>query len=189
MNEIQWVPGAVATPNPITLPAGSPDIDDVVSAEIWRVTIALGLDNHTQAQIVAALAAHPEAAIVGALAAHVVHNHQLDLTDAQADDPATRVQSTPLPAPILGYPGGGVTVAGGAGGVLDNLVAQGHAPGATAVAHADGANPVPHGGSADPVVAAVPLKLSERTFRLNVSTQDWDILTLVYLERGVRLHV
>jgi hypothetical protein len=46
MKRISFVPGVVATPAPITLPADAPDIDVVVSAQIERIPAALGAHSH-----------------------------------------------------------------------------------------------------------------------------------------------
>ena len=169
MIEIELVPGIVNFPAPITIPVGLPSIDDVVSAQIWRLPRALGLN------------VHPAADIAGALASHAVHNHPVDLTDIQVDDAATRVQATAAAGPG-GYPGGGVTAPGGVGGVNDNILAQAHGAAGPTVAH---------GGAAALIEAAAPLKnvadLAERTFSLNANTALGDILTLIYLERGARL--
>ena len=41
MVTIQFIPGAIATPGAITIPASAPDIDEVTSAEIERLPSAL----------------------------------------------------------------------------------------------------------------------------------------------------
>jgi hypothetical protein len=46
MKRVLFVPGVVATPAPITLPADAPDIDVVVSAEIERIPAAIAAHGH-----------------------------------------------------------------------------------------------------------------------------------------------
>lgn len=169
MKRISFVPGAIATPAAITIPADSPDIDAVVSAQIVRLPAGMAIPDHAQA------------AIVAALADHAVHNHNLDLTANIVDGAGTRVQAT-SPGGPLGYPGGGVTVPGGVGGVLNNAAAQAHAAGGAAVAHGAGVG-------ASPVVAAVPTRLTTRTISLDVNTVLGDLLTLSYREVGERVLV
>lgn len=139
MQQITFVPGAIATPNPITIPAGVAGIDDVVGAVITRLP--------------------------SGLADHVVHSHPLAFSAGAAG--ATIVTGAAL---LSASSGAQVVGAGGAAGdgVRDNATAQAHA-------------------GASPVVAAVPLKVTERTFSLDVSTLVGDLLTLVYMERGARL--
>jgi len=159
MQIIQFVPGAIATPNPITLPTSAPDIQAVVSAEIERLP--------------AALADHAQANIVGALADHAVHGHDMTLVVPAG-------AGTAVTAPVIAGPieqAGGPVVNPGAVDVL--AAAQAHAAGAAAVAHAGG----------NPVVAAVPTRITTRTFSLDVNTLVGDLLTLNYLEIGERVLV
>jgi len=159
MRTIQFVPGAIATPNPITLPAGAPDIDAVVTAEIERLP--------------AALADHPQADIVGALADHAVHGHDMTLVVPAGAGVAV---TAPAVAGPLEQVGGPVTNPG----AVDVLAAaQAHAAGAAAAAHVGG----------NPVVAAVPTRITTRTFSLDVNTLVGDLLTLNYLEVGERVLV
>jgi hypothetical protein len=46
MNRVLFVPGAIGSGNPITLPADAPDIDVVVSARIWRLPTAVAAHAH-----------------------------------------------------------------------------------------------------------------------------------------------
>jgi hypothetical protein len=169
MAVITWVPGAVVSPNPINLPTGSPPIDRVVAASITRIRAGLGIANHAQVDIVAALADH------------AVHLHDLQL-EVEADAGGNRVNSALGPPVTLGRPGAGALVVGvqGTRGVQNNAAAQAHAAGAAAVTH----------GAltwADPVVAATPTKLDEDTITLNVNTTLGDLLTLIYEAIGARV--
>jgi hypothetical protein len=156
MKTISFVPGAVATPNPITLPTGAPDIRTVVAAEIIR----LG----------GALADHPAADVVGAIADHAVHAHDLVVGAAAV--------AAPYGASAGGndvVDGAGELIAGGgATGVQDLAAAQVHVAGAGVLAHATG----------NPIVAATPTKITDTTFSLNVNTLVGDVLVLVYNEVG-----
>lgn len=183
-----FAPPPTAALDPITIPIGLPDIDDVIGPTVI-IRLPTALANHAQAAIVGALAAHGQPAIVAALDDHAVHNHPVDLTAAIVDGAGTRIQATAVAGP-LGYPGGGPTVPGGVGGVLNNLAAQAHDvnPAPAPVVHNVGANPVVHAG-ADPRVNATAVKVAERTFTLSVQTFAGDLVSLVYLERGSRLHV
>ena len=160
MQIIQFIPGAIATPNPITLPASAPDIQAVVSAEIERLP--------------AALADHPQADIVGALADHAVHGHDMTLVTPAGAGVAVTAPAIPGPLEQVGGP-----VVNPA--AVDALAAV--------QAHAAGAAAVPHAGGADPVVAATPTRLTTRTISLNVNTLLGDLLTLAYLEVGERVPV
>ena len=163
MIEIELVPGIANSPAPITIPVGMPSIDDVVSAQIWRLPRALGLDNHTQAQIVAALDPH------------AVHSHPLAF--AAGGGGGTLIAG----AALLSLSAGAQVV--GAGGVAGDGVRNN----AAAQAHTAGGATVPHAGAAALIEAAVPTKITETTFSLDVNTALGDILTLIYLERGARL--
>ncbi|HUU08556.1 MAG TPA: hypothetical protein VMW61_03470 [Dehalococcoidales bacterium] len=159
MQIVQFVPGAIVTPNPITLPASAPDIQAVVSAEIERLP--------------AALADHAQAAIIAAVADHAAHGHDITTVGPAGGGGAV---TAPAVAGPLESVGGPVTNTG----AVDVLAAaQAHAAGAAAVAHAGG----------NPVVAAVPTRLTTRTFSLNVDTLVGDLLTLNYLEVGERVLV
>lgn len=82
MRIIQFVPGNIVSPNPITIPTGVPNIDAVVAAEITRLPTALGVaahaaanvaacfGNHTQAQVIACFQNHTQAEVVAAFADH-----------------------------------------------------------------------------------------------------------------------
>ena len=153
MKSRTFVPGAIATPGAITLPADAPDIDAVVSAQVIRVGNALAVPNHAQADIVAALANHP------------VHAHDLVFGAAQANAVTVGAASTPL-----GSAAPGTLAGGGATGIQNIAAAQAHV--------ATGANPV---------VAAVPTKITNRTFSLDVNTLLGDLLTINFRELGERV--
>jgi len=184
MKIIRFVPGAIVTPNAITLPTTAPDIDEVVAAEITRVPVGLGSGtDHTQAEVVDAIAVHSQANIVAALADHPVHQHDITMVGPVGGGGA--VTAPVIPGPIE-EAGGGAVMAG----AVDNLgAAQAHGDGATPPPHEAGANPLAHGAAADPIVAANPTKISNRTFSLHVDTELGDLLTLAYLEVGERVLV
>src|SRR3990170_1416687 len=145
MAVLTWVPGAVVSPNPINLPTGSPPIDRVVAASITRMRAGLGIPNHAQADVVAALADH------------AVHAH--DLVSQGLGGPVANALGLPAGLNVLNDAGAAAlhTVPGaGATGVQNNAAAQAHAAGAAAVAH--GALT-----GADPVVAAVATRVDEDT--------------------------
>ena len=162
MKIIRWVPGAVVSPNPITVPTAAPDIQAVLAAEITRVPTGLcNLVDHPQVDIVAAIADHP------------VHGH--DITTVAVGGGGFAVTAPVVVGPLEQAAGGVINPA-----AVDVLAAaQAHAAGAAAVAHAGG----------NPVVAAVPTRLTTRTFSLNVDTLVGDLLTLNYLEVGERVLV
>ena len=180
MRTIQFAATAIVSPNPITLPAGAPDIDAVVTAEIERLPSALA--NHTQAEVIDAIAVHAQALIVGALLDHPVHQHDITLVAPAGGGGA-------VTAPVIAGPieqvGGPVT---NPNAVDANAAAQAHAAGAAAVTHLVGANPLAHAGG-NPIVAAVPTRISTRTFSLDVNTLAGDLVTLAYLEVGERVLV
>jgi len=187
MRTIQFAATAIVSPNPITLPAGAPDIDAVVTAEIERLPAALG--DHTQAEVIDAIAVHAQALIAGALLDHPVHNHDLvsqglggGVTNALGLDAGLTAIEDAGGVATHTVPGGGAT------GVQDNAAAQAHAAGAAPVGHLVGANPLAHVGD-DPIVAAVPTRISTRTFSLDVNTLVGDLVTLNYLEVGERVLV
>jgi len=161
MNRITFVPGAVGPAGSIALPSGAPNIRTVVGAQIQRLPSALG--------------AHATADIAAALADHAVHAHALVSQGLGA--PVTNALGLPVGLNTLEDAGGVAlhTVPGaGATGVQNNAAAQ---------AHAAGAAPVTHAG-ATPVVAAVPTKIDDTHFSLDVATLVGDLLTLIYNEVG-----
>jgi hypothetical protein len=169
MKSRTFVPGAIATPGAITLPADAPDIDAVVSAQIIRVGNALAIPDHTPASVVAAIANH------------AVHAH--DLVSQGLGGAVANALGLPAGLNVLNDAGAAAlhTVPGaGATGVQNNAAAQAHA--ATAVAVAHGAV-IP----ANPVVAAVPTKVTGRTFSLDVNTLLGDLLTISFREMGERV--
>ena len=189
MQIIRFVPGAIVTPNAITLPTTAPDIDAVVGAEITRVPVGMcNLVAHTQAQVVDGIAVHAQVDIVDALADHPVHSHDLDSLGTGI----APTQPYGLDAvPVLEDAGAAAlhtVVAAAATGVQDNA-AQAHGDGTTPPPHTAGANPLVHGAGADPIVAAVPTRLTTRTFRLDVNTLAGDLVILSYLEVGERVLV
>jgi len=166
MQIVQFVPGAIVTPNPITLPASAPDIDVVVSAQIVRLP--------------AGLADHDPADIVAAIAAHAVHAHDMQST-GQAGAP-TQALGTNAGIDELQDDGAAAvhTIPGGVAGL--GIQDDG------AAVHAGSAVPVAHAGG-NPVVAAVPTRLTTRTISLNVDTLVGDVLSLDYIEVGERVLV
>ncbi|KKM84637.1 hypothetical protein LCGC14_1297100 [marine sediment metagenome] len=84
MRTIQFIPGAIATPNAITIPTGAPSIDVVVSSEIERLPTALGVGdhtaanvalsfgNHTQAQVIVCFDNHTQAQVIAGFADHAM---------------------------------------------------------------------------------------------------------------------
>ncbi len=141
MKSRTFVPGAIATPGAITLPADAPDIDAVVSAQIIRAPSAVAIANHP------------------------VHAHDLVFGAAQANAVTVGAASTPL-----GSAAPGTLAGGGATGIQNIAAAQAHV--------ATGANPV---------VAAVPTKITNRTFSLDVNTLLGDLLTINFRELGERV--
>ena len=159
MQTIQFVPGAIVSPNPITIPDVAPDIEAVVSAQITRLPVGL--------------ADHEPADIIAAIADHAVHGH--DMTLVAPAGAGTAVTAPAVAGPIE-QAGGPVTNPG----AVDDLAAvQAHAGSAVAVAHTGG----------NPVVAAVPTRLTTRTISLNVNTLVGDVLSLDYIEVGERVPV
>jgi len=163
MKIIRWVPGAIATPNPITIPDAAPDIQAVLSAEITRLPVAL-----------CDLTAHPDVDIIAAIDDHPVHGHDMTLVGPAGGG---AVVTAPVVAGPIEQVGGPVTHPGAV-----DVLAAGQAHVATAI-------PVAHGAGADPVVAAVPTRLTTRTISLDVNTLVGDLLTLAYLEVGERVPV
>ena len=159
MQTIQFVPGAIVSPNPITIPDAAPDIYAVVSAQIARLP--------------ASLADHDPADIVAAMADHAAHDHDITMVGPAGAGAAVTAPAAPGPLEQVGGP---VTNPG----AVDVLAAaQAHAGSAVAVAHAGG----------NPVVAAVPTRLTTRTISLDVNTLVGDVLSLDYIEVGEKVPV
>ena len=157
VHEEQWVPGAIATPNPHTLPTNAPAIGQIVGAYILR---AVGIT----------VADHAAAAIVGAIADHAVHGH--DITTVAAAGGGSAMTEAVIPGPLETAGAGQVNPA-----AVDNLAAvQAHGAGAAPVTHTIGAG--------NPVVAAVATKTSTTTLTLNVNTLVGDLLVLRYIPMG-----
>jgi len=72
MKIIRWVPGAVVSPNTITIPAAAPRICTVVSSEITRP--ASGLADHPAATVITGVADHPGAGIALGVIDHPAAN-------------------------------------------------------------------------------------------------------------------
>jgi hypothetical protein len=165
MRRVQYVPGAIGAGGAHTLPAGSPQIDQVSDAQIWHLPVAIGMPgDHVGADVVPCIDDHP------------VHAHDLAVGGA--------VMVTPSGASAGGndiVDGAGAAIpGGGATGVQDNALPQDHV--ATVVDLA-------HGGMApaDPILNATPTKVNATQFTLNQNTILGDLLTIVYLEVGERV--
>ncbi len=202
----QWVPGAIATPNPINLPSYAPGIDAIISAEIVRVgsgfalpdhlpaAVIAAVDDHAAAAVVAAIDDHAAAAVVAAIDDHPVHGH--DITTVIAAGGGSAVTEPVIPGPLESAGGGQTNPA-----AVDPLpAAQAHAATAVPVAHAATAVPVAHAATAvpvvhgaataaDPLVAAVATKVDRDTITLSVDTLLGDILRVRYIPEGARLRV
>lgn len=189
MRSRTFVPGVIATPNAITLPADAPDIDVVVTAQIVRLPSGMTIPNHA-AVAHAAAAAGPEACAGAAVADHATHAHDLVFGAAQASAVTVAVGAgAPLGAAAAGtVPGGGATG-------IQNFAIPAHVVTQPTITHAnivagiDQHPAVVHGANVgtDPVVAAVPTRITARTFSLNVNTVLGDLLTLNYQEVGERV--
>lgn len=201
----QWVPGAIATPNPIDLPSLAPGIDAIISAEIVRLgagftvpdhdpaDIVATLDNHLPAAVAAA-ATHPPADVVASVANHAAHGH--DITTVA---PAGGGFAVTEPAAAGGLETADVAGAVNVGAVDVLAAAQAHAAGGAALAHTAGAAvahvasavPVVHAAvvGADPIVAVTATKVDYNTFTLNANVLAGDILRLRYIREGARLRV
>lgn len=204
MQIVQFVPGAIASPNPITLPTTAPGIDAVVGAEITRLPSALGAHAAGAAPVAHVATAAPVVHAGADVADHADHAHDLisqgvggavgvaigwdavapitQLEDAGAaalhtlaGGGATGVQDQAIPAHVVTQPNNHLAA---------DIVASvdDHPAADIAAGLAD------HVG-ADPVVAATPTRLTARTISLNVNTLVGDILTLAYLEVGERIAV
>jgi len=204
MQIIQFIPGAIATPNPITLPASAPDIDAVVLAEIERLPSALGAHTAGAAPVAHAATAVPVVHAGADVAAHADHAH--DLISQGVAGAVGIALGWDAVAPIAQLEDAGAAAlhtlaGGGATGVQDEAIpAHGvtqpdnHLPAAIVAAvddhpTADIALALADHVGADPVVAAVPTRLTTRTFSLDVNTLVGDLLTINYLEVGERVLV
>jgi len=166
MREIEFVPGVVATPAAITIPASFPDIETIISAQIVRTLGSSTLDDHLAAAIQASVA----------VADHAAHGHNIT-TVAPAGAGLAMLDAA-----------GATSLEAAAGGQIDTAAVDVLA---AAQAHAFGAGvaTVHTRTGTDPVVAAVPTRLTTRTFSLDVNTVLGDILSLMYLEVGERVLV
>ncbi|MBA7708018.1 hypothetical protein ES703_116905 [subsurface metagenome] len=182
MRTIQYVPGPIAAaPTVQTLPATAPDIDEVVSAEIERLPSAL--IDHTQGEVCDAILDHTQALIVDAILDHPVHQH--DMTMVVPAGAGAVVTAPAAPGPIEQV-GGPVTHPAA---VDLNAAAQAHVVGANPVGHLVGANPLAHAGGNPVVVVTAVIRITARTFTLDVATLVGDLLTLNYQEVGERVLV
>ena len=206
MEVVQYIPGPIgAAPAVHTLPATAPDIDAVVSAEITRIPGALSAHAAGAAPLAHAATAVPVVHAGAAVADHAAHAHDLisqgvagavgvaigwdavapitQLEDAGAAAPhtlagggATGVQDFAIPAHGVTQPNDHLPAA---------IVAavDDHAPADVALGLADhiGANPV--------VAVPTVVKLTRRTFTLDVATLVGDLLTMDYHAVGERVAV
>ena len=204
MEVVQYIPGPIGGGATHTLPISAPDIDVVVSAEITRLPSALGAHAAGAAPLAHVATAVPVVHANADVAAHAAHAHDLisqgvagavgvaigwdavapiaQLEDAGAaalhtlaGGGATGVQDFAIPAHVVTQPDDHAAA---------DIVAavDDHATADVALALAD------HLG-ADPIVAAVPTRITTRTFSLDVNTLVGDLLTINYLEVGERVLV
>jgi hypothetical protein len=87
MRTIQFVPGNIVAGNNITIPTPAPDIDTVVSAEITRLPTALGVADHTGANVALCFGNHTPAQVIACFQNHT----QAQVVDAFADHGAAAV--------------------------------------------------------------------------------------------------
>ncbi|MBA7704300.1 hypothetical protein ES703_113103 [subsurface metagenome] len=177
MQIVHYIPGAVGAGAPgHTLPLTAPDIDVLIDAEITRLPTALA--DHPELDIVNTLLAHPEAQVPAALGVHTL------TPDTAIGGPITNA---------LGEDGAGALETAAAAAVGMPTCIDAHAvsgvPNDLAHAVSGVPNDVVHAGG-NPVVA-VPnaIKLTTRTFTLDVATLVGDLLTVTYLEVGERVAV
>lgn len=170
MKMIRWVPGAIVSPNNITLPVTAPRLCTVIGAEITRpavgladhpaATVITGVADHAMADVALGVTQHLAAAVIATLTTHlaadvaaamVVHTDD-EVVDAILDHP---VHNHPL---LMDVDGGGAPIeafgasAAGAANIQSatgQLVNGNDADGGVqnslaAQAHADGANPLVH---------------------------------------------
>ena len=170
--------------------------------------VILGVIDHAAADFATAYGVHTDDIVVDAILNHPVHAHTLVVQAVAVVEAfgASGVGTADIESLT------GQTIAGaGATGIQDSAAVQAHADGANpvthggalALAHAAGAllahvagAALAHVAGADlahtsitPVVAAVPTRISTRTFSLSVDTLTGDLVSLVYLEVGERMAV
>jgi len=202
MKTLRVIPGAIATPNAHTLPTGAPLIDRVVGAEITRITDTIDLPHNAAAAI-----AHVDGAVVShanmAVNAHAAHMHDI-ITQGAAGAPAVLLGWDAIAPPTQLEDSGAAalhTFAGGGGTGIQNAAlgahvvvqAYDHTPAERIAGLGDhtgalvAASQGNHAAAVvTPVVAAVPTRITARTFSLNVNTLLGDLLTINYVEVGER---
>lgn len=207
MKTIRIIPGHVVSPAVITIPIGAPLIDRVVSAEITRIADTVTLAHVGGGAVVTHADGIPVTHADFAVAAHAAHMHDI-ITFGAAGAPAGGVFGLDA-VPTIGELqdsaalGTHSLAGGGATGIQDAVLAA-HA--VTQPADHDAADVVlglaDHTGAnvalaldnhvvpgVTPVVGATPVRVTARTFELNVDTELGDLLTLAYVEVGERLLV
>lgn len=205
MRTIRFIPGNIVSPNAHALPAGAPDIDVVVSAQITRM-----VDTITLAHVDSGAAVgHLDGAVVPhagfALEDHNAHMHDI-ITFGAAGAPAGGVfglDAVPTATELQdsGAAGAHAFAGGGATGIQNQTpsahnvtepaqhtaaaIVLGLADHAGAlIAAALNAHVVP---GVTPEVGVVPTIITARTFSLNLDTELGDLLTFSYHEVGDRV--
>jgi len=204
MKRIRFVPGAVVTPNAITIPAGLPDIEAVVAAEITRIPAAFTVA-HTGSGVPLPHADGVDVVHAAfAVANHADHAHDI-ISQGTGIAPVVPIGWDAIPLAQLEDAGAAALhtfAGGGATGIQDAVIAahgitqpDDHTPADIAAALIHNAADVAaalinHATSGvTPAVAAVPTRITTRTFSLDVNTALGDLLTLVYYEVGERVLV
>jgi len=204
MQIAQFVPGAIVSPNAITLPTYAPDIAAVVGAEITRLPSALSAHAAGAAPVAHVATVVPVTHAGADVAAHADHAHDL-ISQGVAGAVGVAIGWDAVPAIAQLEDAGAAalhTLAGGGATGVQNQTIPPHVVtqpnnhlAADIVASVDdhpaadiAAGLAAHVG-ANPVVAATPTRITARTFSLNVNTLVGDILTLAYLEVGERVLV
>lgn len=202
MEIVQFIPGVVVSPNALTLPTAAPDIEAVIEVVIARVQSALGA--HAAG---AAAVAHGTTGVAVTHADPVVAQH-----DAHAHDLVSQGTGV-APGDAIGWDAIAPTA------LQDNNAAAAHTftannvtgcknqnmsahvvdqpaahPAADIVAainpHAAGfAGALADHVAADIEVAMTAIRISPRTFSLNLDTEAADIVILTYHEIGSRVAV
>jgi hypothetical protein len=184
----------IAAGNDVDLPAALPDIDEVVSAQIFRPASAVSVDDHPAADIAGGVADHAAADIAGGVADHEDSDVAASIADQTLDTQSAvgGAVTTDLghdAVPQLETAGGAnVSIAGCIsthGGSGTDLA---HAAGAD-VAHAAGSDVAHTAVTANGNVAVTATKSDEDTVTLDVDFEAGDILYLTYTEIGANLKV
>jgi len=203
MKRIRWVPGNIVAGVNITIPVAAPGIDAVVGAEIVRLPT-----NNDLAHAASLVdTAHGDGADVTHanmdVDPHADHHHDL-ISQGLAGPPTVPIGYDAIPLAQVEDTGAAAphTLAGGGATGIQTEALSAHVvtqpddhPAADIVAGlidhpaADIAAALADHVGADPVVAAVPTRISTRTFSLDVDTEVGDLLTLNYLEVGERVAV